>query len=164
MSNFLRPHGLYSPWNSLGQNTGVGSLSRLQGIFPTQGLNPGLPHCRLILYHLSHSGSLDVGKLISGSSAFSKSSLNIWKFSVHLLLKPGLENLEQYFASMQNKCNCEVVSTLFGIAFLLDWNENWTFPVRGHCCFPNLLEYWVLHLIALSFRILIAQLEFHHLR
>ena len=44
----------YSPWNSLGQNTGVGSLSLLQGVFPTQGLYPGLPHCRLILYQLSH--------------------------------------------------------------------------------------------------------------
>ena len=46
-----------SPWNSLGQNTGVSSLSLLQGIFPTQGLNPGLPHCRRILYQLSHKGS-----------------------------------------------------------------------------------------------------------
>ena len=53
----LRTQGLYSPWNSLGQNTGVGSLSLLQGIFPTQGLNPGLPHCRQILYQLSHKGS-----------------------------------------------------------------------------------------------------------
>ena len=43
----LRAHGLYSPWNSPGQNTGVGSLCLLQGIFPTQGSNPGLPHCRL---------------------------------------------------------------------------------------------------------------------
>ena len=51
------PHGLYSPWNSPGQNTGVGSRSRLQGNFPTQGLNPGLPHCRRILYQLSHKGS-----------------------------------------------------------------------------------------------------------
>ena len=47
----------YSPWNSLGQNTGVGSLSLLQGIFPTQGSSPGLPHCRQILYQLSHKGS-----------------------------------------------------------------------------------------------------------
>ena len=46
-----------SPWNSPGQNTGVGSLSLLQGIFPTQGLNAGLPHCRWILYQLSHKGS-----------------------------------------------------------------------------------------------------------
>ena len=57
VSDSLRPHGLYSPWNSLGQNTGVGSLSFLQGIFPTQGLNPGLPHCRQILYQLNHKGS-----------------------------------------------------------------------------------------------------------
>ena len=55
--NSLQPHGLYSPQNSSGQNTGVGSLSLLQGIFPTQGLNPGLPHCRRILYQLSHQGS-----------------------------------------------------------------------------------------------------------
>ena len=48
---------IYSPWNSPGQNTGVGSLSLLQGIFPTQGLNPGLPHCRRILCQLSHKGS-----------------------------------------------------------------------------------------------------------
>ena len=53
----LRPHGQYSPWTSPGQNTGVGSCSFLQGIFPTQGLNPGLPHCRQILYHLSQQGS-----------------------------------------------------------------------------------------------------------
>ena len=58
VSDSLWPHGLYSPWNSLGQNTGVGSLSLLQGIFPTQGSNPGLPHCRWILYQLSHKGSL----------------------------------------------------------------------------------------------------------
>ena len=53
----LKPHGLYSPWNSPGQSTEVGSLSHLQGIFPTQGLNPGLLHCRWILYQLSHKGS-----------------------------------------------------------------------------------------------------------
>ena len=57
LSDSLWPRGLYSPWNSPGQNTGVGSLSLLQGIFPTQGSNPGLPHCRQILYLLSHKGS-----------------------------------------------------------------------------------------------------------
>ena len=56
LSDCLRPHGLYSPWNSPGQDTGVGSLSFLQGIFPTQGSNPGLLHCRQILYQLSHKG------------------------------------------------------------------------------------------------------------
>ena len=54
VSNSLWPHGLYSPWNSLGQNTGVVSRSLLQGITPTQGSNPGLPHCRQILYQPSH--------------------------------------------------------------------------------------------------------------
>ena len=57
LSDSLWPHGLYSPWNSLDQNTGVGSLSLLQGIFPTQGLNPSLPYCGQILYQLSHKGS-----------------------------------------------------------------------------------------------------------
>ena len=54
VSDSLQLHGLYHPWNSLGQNTGVGSLFLLQGIFPTQGLNPGLSHCRQIFYQLSH--------------------------------------------------------------------------------------------------------------
>ena len=52
---------------------------------------------------------MDVGNLISGSSAFSKSSLNIWKFTVHILLKPGLENFEHYFASVCDECDHEVV-------------------------------------------------------
>ena len=56
-SNSLQPHGLYSPWNSPGQNTGVGILSLLQGVFPTQESNPGLLHHRQILYRLRHQGS-----------------------------------------------------------------------------------------------------------
>ena len=56
VSDCLWPHGLHSPWNSRGQNTGMGSLSLLQGIFPTQGLNRGLLHCRQLLYQLSHKG------------------------------------------------------------------------------------------------------------
>ena len=57
VSNSLQPHGLHTPWNSLGQNTGVGSLPLLQGIFPTQGSNPGLLHCRQIFYQLSNRRS-----------------------------------------------------------------------------------------------------------
>ena len=76
---------------------------------------------------------VDTGNLISASSAFSKSSLDIWKFLVHVLLKPGLENFEHYFASMWNVWNYAVVWTFFGIAFLWDQNENWPFPVHGHC-------------------------------
>ena len=57
MSNSLRPHELYSPWNSPGKNIGIGSLSLLQRIFPTQGSNPGLLHCRQILHQLSYEGN-----------------------------------------------------------------------------------------------------------
>ena len=86
----------------------------------------------------------DVGNLISGSSAFSKTSLNIWKFMLHVLLKPGLENFENYFTSMWDVCNCVVVWAFFGIAFLWDWNENWHFPVLWSLLsFPYLLAYWV---------------------
>ena len=68
MSNSLWSHGLYSPWNYPGQNTGVGSLSLLQGIFPTQESNPGLPHCRRILYQLSHKGSPKWGTIMIKSN------------------------------------------------------------------------------------------------
>ena len=72
---------------------------------------------------------MDVGNSVPASSAFSKSSLNIWNFSVHILLKLSLENFEHYFASMWDECNCAVVWMFFGIVFLRDWNENWPFPV-----------------------------------
>ena len=62
MSNSLRPHLLYGPWNSPGQNIGMGSLSLLQGVFPTQGSNPGLLHCRRILYQLCYEGSKKLNK------------------------------------------------------------------------------------------------------
>ena len=75
----------------------------------------------------------DVGNLISGSSAFSKSILNIWKFPVHILLEPDLENFEHYFASMWDECSCAVVWTIFGITFLWDWNETDLFQSCGHC-------------------------------
>ena len=72
---------------------------------------------------------MDVGNLISSSSALSKSSLII---TVHILLEPGLENFDHYFTSVWGKCNCVVVWTLFAIAFLWNWNKNWPFPVL-HC-------------------------------
>ena len=59
---------------------------------------------------------VDVGNLISGSSAFSKTSLNIWNFMVNILLKPGLENFEHYFTGVWDECNCVVVWAFFGIA------------------------------------------------
>ena len=59
---------------------------------------------------------MDVGNLISGSSAFSKSGLNMWKFMVHVLLKPGLENFEHYFVSMWDECNCVVQLSCSGMS------------------------------------------------
>ena len=121
---------------------------------------------------------MDAGNLVSGPSGFSKSTLNIWKFTVHVLwtvLKPGLKNFELYFASVWDECNCTVVWTFFGIAFLWDWNK------RNHFI-SVVLHYWTFsrpvatakfskfsgtlstalsqhHLLGSE----IAQLEFHHL-
>ena len=104
----------------------------------------------------------DVGNFISGSFTFSKSSLNIWNFSIHVLLKTSLENFEHYFASIWDKCDCAVVWTFFGTAFLWVWNENWPFPICGH--FPQLAG---ILSAALSqphlFGFEIVQLEFDHL-
>ena len=72
---------------------------------------------------------MSVDNLISGSFAFSKLSLYIWKFSVHVLLKPNLKDFEHNLTSMWNEHNCMIVSTFFGIAFLWDWKKNWPFPV-----------------------------------
>ena len=101
LSNSLQCHGLYSPWNSPGQNTGVGSLSLLQGIIPTQGLNPGVLHCRWILYQLSHKGSpriLEwVAYLFSSGSSWPRNPTSVsciaggffttWAISIQTILK-----------------------------------------------------------------------------
>ena len=95
---------------------------------------------------------IDVGNLTSGSSAFSRSSLNIWKFLVHILLKPGLENFEHYFTSVWGECNCAVVWAFFSIAFLWDWTfKTDLFQSCGHC--------WVSKFAG----ILSAALSQHHL-
>ena len=104
-----------------------------------------------------------IGILISVSSAFSKSGWNIWKFSVHVLLKPGLENFMHYFANMWKECNCVVVWTFFDISLLWDWNENWSFPVLGHWWVFQIC--WHIECSTLpesSYRFEIAQLESHH--
>ena len=94
---------------------------------------------------------MDVGNLISGSSAFSKTSLTSGSSQV---LKPGLENFKRYFASLWDKCHCVVVWTFSGIAFLLDWMKTDLFQCCGKLLsFPNLLVYLVKHFTASSFRI-----------
>ena len=96
----------------------------------------------------------DIGNLISGSSAFSKSSLNILNLSVHVLLKPSLENFEHYFVSMWNEYNCEVVWTFLALPFFGTGMKTDLFPVLWPLLsFPNFLAYWVQHLPASSFRI-----------
>ena len=86
----------------------------------------------------------DVGSLISGSSAFSKSSFNIWKFMVHVLLKHVLESFEHCFTRVWDEWNCAVVCAFFGFAFISGWNENRHFPVLWPLLsISNLLAYWV---------------------
>ena len=95
----------------------------------------------------------DVHNFISGFSAFSETSLNIWKFTVHVLLKPGLENFEYYFTNVWHECNCVVVWAFFGIAFFWDQNENWPFPVLWPLLsFPNLLAYCMQHFHSVIFQ------------
>ena len=75
---------------------------------------------------------MDVGNLISGSSAFSKSSLNMWNLLIHILLKPQLENFEHYFASRWDECNCSVLNILWHCLSLgLEWKH--LFHSCGHC-------------------------------
>ena len=88
----------------------------------------------------------------SPSSGFSKSTLNIWKFSVNILMKPSLKDFEHYFASLWNECNCALVWIFFGTVLLWDWNENWPFPVLWPLrSFQNLLVYWVRHFHSIIF-------------
>ena len=78
VSDPLWPHCLYSPWNSPSQNTGMSSLSLLQGIFPIQGSNPGFPHCRWILYQLSHKGSPKIQVWVAYSCSSRSSQPRNW--------------------------------------------------------------------------------------
>ena len=107
---------------------------------------------------------VDVGSLISGSSAFSKSSLNIWKFMVQKLLKPGLENFEHYFASVCDVQLCSSLNILWHCLSLgLEWNLTFSRPVAAaeFSKFAGILSAALSqhHLLGLE----IAQLEFHHL-
>ena len=107
---------------------------------------------------------VDVGNLISGSSAFSKTSLNIWKFRVHILLKPGLKNFEHYFTSMWDECNCVAVWAFFGIAFLgLKWKLTFSSPgaTAEFSKFAGILSAALSQHCLLGFKI--AQLDFHYL-
>ena len=95
---------------------------------------------------------VNVGNLISGSSAFSKFSMYIWKFSVQVLLKPSLKDFEHYLVNKWNECNCMVVWIFFDIPFLWYWNESWSFPVLWLLLsFQNLLAYWLQYFNSIIF-------------
>ena len=101
---------------------------------------------------------VDVGNLISASSALSKSSLNTWKFTVHVLLNPGLENFEHYFPNLWDKCKCAVFELSLALSFLGMRMKVDLFPALWPLlCFPNLLVYWVQHFFFLSWRLITLQ-------
>ena len=105
-------------------------------------------------------GPTDVCNLISGSSAFFKPTFNVWNFLVDILLKPGMEDFEHYFTSVWDECNCVVVWSFFGIAFLWDWNENWPFPVLWPLLsFPNLLAALISYASKVTLKILQVRLQ-----
>jgi len=94
----------------------------------------------------------NVSNLISDSSAFANSTLYIWNFSVHVLLKPSLKYFGHYLVSMWGECNCMIVWTFFVNALLWFWNENWPFQVLWPLlCFPNLLACWVQYFNSIIF-------------
>ena len=110
VSNSLGPHGLYSPWNSLGQNTEVGSLFLLQEIFPNQGLYPGLSHCRQILYQLNHKGSLRILEWVA--YPFSGVSHTIKKWIQRF---PELEPIIQSEVSQKEKHQYSILTHIYRI-------------------------------------------------
>ena len=133
----MQPHGPYSPWNSPGQNIGVGSLSLLQGIFPNERLNPNLPHCRLILYQVSYQfssvQSLSHGQLFATpwtvAHQVSLSIPNSWSLlklrsiesvmpSNHLILCCPLLLLPSMFPSIKVFSNESVLQTR--------WTKYWS--------------------------------------
>ena len=107
MSSSLRPHGLCSPWNSSGQDTGVGSLSLLQGTFPTQRSNPGLLHCRQILYQLSHMGSPTILEWVA--YPFSRGSSRP-RNRTRSLIRPLLKCLPSFFSQKVPSYLCKSCS------------------------------------------------------
>ena len=113
MSDSLRPPGLFTPWNSPGQNTGVGSCCLLQGIFPTQESNPGLLHYRQILYQLSHQETLSSLKLVF---------IELMMPSNHLILCCPLLLLPSIFTCIRVFSNES--------ALYIRWPKNWSFSIN----------------------------------
>ena len=141
------PHGRYSPWNSPGQNTGVGSQSLLQGIFPTQESNQGLLHCGWILYQLSHQGSLIIGHKKDKEEGGQTKKINEGKWVANCqkyLTDRGLDRRSKQYSSHQPpgtgehlRCGCSIA----GLNFYCYWSANyyWSHLMRRADSLENTL-------------------------
>ena len=137
MSDSLWPNGLYSPWNSLGQNAGVGSLSLLQGMFPTQGLNPALLHCRWIFYQLSHKGSPRTLEWVAYS--FSSGSSRPRNWTGVSCIAGGF--FTSWVTSEAPKHADEWVHTVHGILYS-SWNSpGWNTGVGSHSLLQGIFPF-----------------------
>ena len=167
VSDSLWPHELYSPWNSPSQNTGVGSLSLLQGIFPTQGLNLGLPHCKQTLYHLSYQGKLKYTYIfishtyislcseMSGGGGGLVDFCNPMDHSLPGSSVPGIlqariwsELLFPSPGNLQPPPPCPAVRdqtwvSCIGGRFFTDWATKWVLWLLSSLLFPGII-FWIL--------------------
>ena len=123
VSDSLQLHGIYTPWNSPGQNTGVGSLSLLQGSFPTQGSNPGLPHWRQILYQLSHQGSHILGLLVNLLIAVTKGNLQM-----HVARPWMWMSASSRRTSWSTRRNWGPITRTCSASSRQSWMSRWGFP------------------------------------
>ena len=170
----LQPHGLYSPWNSPCQNTGVGSLSLLQGIFQTQGPNPDLPHCRCIVYQLGHQFSSvhllqrvwlfanpwTAARQASLSITNSRSSLRLT--SIELVMPSSHLILCRPFSSCPQSLPASVFSNEWTLC--MRWPKYWSFsfiiiPSKGH---PGLISFRMDWLDRLAVQGTLKSLLQHH--
>ena len=135
MSDSLRPHWLYSPWNSPGQNTGVGSLSLLQGIFQTQGSNPGLLHCRRILYQLSHKEALSFQRDMQILwEAHLKELINLFIIYTFINYLPAFYYWARFMKIVVKK-KTELVSSLIKLIIVWWRHRNKRKILNHQCCY-----------------------------
>ena len=129
-----QPTPVFLPGESQGWGSLVGSRLRSHRVrHDWSDLAAAAPTDVFLEFSCFFDDPADVGRLISGSSAFSKTSLNIWKFTVHVLLKPGLENFEHYFTSVWNECNCAVVWASLALSYFGIGMKTDLFQSCGHC-------------------------------
>ena len=133
VSDSLQPHGLYRPWNSPGQNTGVGSLSLIQGIFPTQGLNPGRQHCRWILYQLAEPQeklkNTGVGSVQFSCSVMSNS---LWPHGLQHARPPCPSPTPRVYSNsgpLSQWCHPTISSSVFSFSCLQSFPGSGSFPM-----------------------------------